>query len=139
MPFPDDIKDRLVAQGVGVYNTDIFISSKAAIPVGAGPFLSLIETGGSGSSKTQNDTATEHVTMQLVSRASTVAAARLMLRNAYNALGGANGLYNITINSTKYLSITSRQGSPTDIGLDDTGPNGRVMFSFNIDAEKQPS
>ena len=52
MPFLDEIKDRLVAQGVGTYGSNIFLGSKAVIPTGDGPYLSIIETGGTGAIRT---------------------------------------------------------------------------------------
>ncbi len=135
MSFPVEIKDRLVAQGVGTFGTNIFIGAKAVIPTGDGPYLSLIETGGSGSAKTQNDTGTQRPSMQLVARAITEPLARTMLKAAYDALGGVNGLYNTTISGVFYLSITARNDI-AETGLDDPG---RTMLSFNIDAEKAPS
>lgn len=135
MAFPYEIKDRLVAQGVGVYGTNIFIGSKAVIPTGAGPYLSIIESGGSGASRTQGGASTERPSAQLACRASTNAAARTMLQAAYDALGGADGLHNIDLTGVRYLSITPRQNI-TDIGLDDAG---RAMVAYNIDAEKKPS
>ena len=136
MPFLDDIAARLVAQGVGTLGSNIFLSSKTVIPTGPGPYLQLNETGGSGSSRTQNDSATEHPTAQLVSRASSYPIARTMLKAAYDALGGAPGLYNVTLGSVFYLSINARQG-PTDMGLD--GDPNRVVVVFNIEVEKKPS
>lgn len=136
MPFVHEIKDRAVAQGVGTYGTSIFIGAKAVIPAGDGSYLTLVETGGSGSAKTQNNTATERPTLQAVARAKDVAVARAMLAAFYNALGGANGLHNVTLGGIFYLSITARQSIPTDIGTD---ASGRAMFSMNFDAEKQPS
>lgn len=136
MAFIYEIKDFLVAQGVGVYNTNIFIGSKALIPTGAGPYLTLADTGGSGSSRTHNNTATERPSLQLSARATAAPAARAMLVAAYAALGGANGLHNVILNGVSYLSITARQSNPVDIGSDDAG---RAMFSLNFDAEKQPS
>ena len=134
MAFPYEIRDRLVAQGVGVYGTNIFIGAKALIPTGAGPFLVIIETGGSGAARTQNGFSTERPTAQISCRATTTPAARTMLQAAYDALGGANGLHNITL-GVWYVSLTPRQ-SLTDIGED---PVGRPMLAFNVDAEKQPS
>jgi predicted dinucleotide-utilizing enzyme len=58
-----------------------------------------------------------------------------MLMNAYNALGGVDGLHNIVLSGVPYINITARQ-EPTDIGLDAAQ---RIMFVFNIDAEKKPS
>ena len=61
--------------------------------------------------------------------------ARLMLQAAYDALGGANGLWNVELSGVFYLSVTARQ-CVTDTGKDE---NGRQTFTFNIDAEKCPS
>lgn len=135
MSLLDELGARLVAQGVGVLGTTIFSGSAAILPVGNGPYLVLVETGGSGPARTQNDTATQRPTAQISARASTMAAARTKLKAAYDALGGANGLWNISLSGTMYLSITARQ-EPTDIGLDGAG---RAMVAFNVDAEKQPS
>jgi hypothetical protein len=135
MPFLDEIAARLVSKGVGSINTSIFMSSRAKLPVGDGPYLTLVETGGGGSSKTQNDTATEHSTAQLMAHAKSYPTARAMLVAAYNALGGANGLYNVTLNGVFYLSIKARQ-PPTDTGLD---PAGLPSITFNIEVEKEPS
>lgn len=136
MPVLDEIAARLVEKGVGVVGTSIFKGSNAPIPSGAGPYLSLVETGGSGSARTHTDTATERPTVQLMVRAKDdINNARAMLKAAYDALGGANGLYNIELSGVFYLSITARQGI-TDTGKDAAG---RPTLAFNIDAEKQPS
>lgn len=141
MPFLDEIAARLVAQGVGTLGTgvglanSIYCTSKAIIPTGVGPYLTIIETGGSGSAKTQNNTATQRPTASLTARAATYTAARAMLVAAYNALGGANGLYNVVLSGVTYLSIVARQ-EPTDVGMDDST---RPMIVFNIAVEKQPS
>lgn len=142
MPFLDEIAGRLQEQNVGQPGTvaglpnSIYISSKATIPAGPGPYLQLNETGGGGSSRTHNDTATEHPTAQIVARATTYPLARAILQAAYDALGGAVGLYNVTLDDTFYLSINARQG-PTDMGLD--GDPSRVVVTFNIEAERVPS
>lgn len=135
MSFLDEIAARLVAQGVGTLGTDIFISSKAVIPTGNGPYLVLVETGGSGAAMTQNNTATERPTAQISCRASTTPAARAKLMLAYTALGGANGLHNVLLSGVAYLQVTPRQNI-TDIGLDAAG---RAFFAFNVDVEKQSS
>lgn len=142
--FLEEIAARLASQGVGVYSappavtpgTNIFLSSKAVIPVGAGPYLTITDTGGSSGSGTQNDTAVENATAQLMVRAGTYPAAYAMLKAAFTALGGQNGLFNVTLSGVKYLKIKARQ-NPTDTGLD-ADPT-RVTVAFNIDAEKQPS
>lgn len=136
MPFLDEIVGRLIEQGVGTLASNIFKGSNAVIPASGGPFLSIAETGGTSSAKTQNDTATERPTAQLRVRADDYKDARAMLTGAYAALGGANGLYNVTLSGVFYLSITARQG-PTDMGKEEG--TGRAQLVFNIDAEKQPS
>ena len=132
--FIDDIAARLVGQGVGVIGTDLFLSSKAIIPAGDGPFTSLHETGGTGPTHIHNQASahTQRPTVQVLIRAADYPTARGKARAAYRAL---DGVFNTTINGTFYLSITARQ-EPTDIGLDGVA---RPMVSFNIDAEKAPS
>lgn len=133
MPFLNEVKARLVAGGIAT--GAIFLGSKAVIPAGDGPYIVLVETGGTGSLRTQNNTAVERPTAQVSCRAATWTAARTMLKTAYDALGGANGLFNVTLSGTQYLRLVARQNI-TDIGLDGAG---RALLAFNIEAEKQPS
>jgi hypothetical protein len=130
----DELKDRLVAQSVGVYGTSIFLGSKAVIPELDGPYISLIETGGSGPTRIHNvGTAnTQRPTVQVVVRAKSYLTARTKAKAAYLAL---DGVFNTDISGVRYHSITARQ-EPTDIGLDD---KGRPMIVFNLDIEKQAS
>jgi hypothetical protein len=132
--FLDEIKDRLVAQGVGVFGSSIFLGSKAAIPSGDGPYISLTETGGTAPTRIHNQTGanTQRPTAQILVRAKSYLTARTKAKEAYLAL---DGVYNTTITGVLYYKITARQ-EPTDIGLDD---HERPMISFNIDAEKYPS
>jgi len=132
--FLDEIAARLVSQSVGVTGSNIFLGSKAVIPTGSGPFLSLIETGGTGATRVHNiaGPSTQRPTAQVLVRAGSYQAARTMSKAAYDAL---NGVWNTTLSGTFYQKITARQ-EPTDIGLDGSG---RVMVVFNIDAQKQPS
>jgi hypothetical protein len=135
MAFIDEITARLIAQSVGAINVNIFKGSSSIIPSGNGPYLTVTDTGGSGASRTQNNTPTEHASAQVLVRASSYPLASTMIRLAFTALGGQSGLHNVTLSGIYYLSITAKQ-NPTDIGKDDAG---RTMLVFNIDAEKQPS
>ena len=115
--FVDDIAAKLVADGFGVIGTTIFISSKAVIPpvqTGSDPVLiSLLETGGLGSTRTQNSArSTSRPSMQIVCRAKSYVLAQAKARLIYNAL---DGLFNVTLSGVYYLSITARQ-EPTDTG-----------------------
>jgi hypothetical protein len=135
MPFLDEIANRLVAQGAGTVSADIFKGSKAVIPSGDGPYLSVIETGGTRRLASHNGTAVTRPSAQLLCRAKSYQAARARLSLAFAALGGAEGLHNVTLDGTFYQSIVPRQ-EPTDIGLD---TEARPMIVFNIDVEKEPS
>ncbi len=134
MPFLDDVVTALVAANVGVFGVNLFASSAATIPTGDGPYITVVETGGTAPTRKQNQTsaATQRPTAQILCRAKTYAAARAKAWAAYQAL---DGTFNIVLNSTMYLSITARQ-EPTDMQLDAAN---RAQVVFNIDAEKQPS
>lgn len=132
--FLDEIASYLEAQGVGVVGTSIFKGSKANVPTGAGPYLSLTETGGSAPTRVHNKRGanTQRPTAQILVRAQNYLVARSMSKAAYEAL---DGVFNTVLSGVFYQSITTRQ-EPTDIGLD---AEKRPMISFNIQAEKQSS
>ena len=131
MSVLDDIAARLVAQGVGTSGTNIFASSKAVIPTGAGPYLSLGGTGGVAPTRVQNKVTpnTRRPTVQVLVRASTWAAAYAMAEAAFAAL---DGIFNTTLSGVFYLSIRARQDI-TDMGLD---ASGRIQLVFNLDVER---
>lgn len=135
MPVLDELKDRLVAQSVGVYGSTIMLGSGAVIPTGNGPYLSLTETGGAGALTTHNGTPVELVTVHVLVRAKSYSVARAMLKAAYDAFGGANGLHNVTLSGTFYQQLKARQNL-SDIGLDE---EKRRMLVFNVDGMKEPS
>ena len=129
--FNDEIKQRLVDMGVGTYGANIIAGSKGVVPDGDGPYLSIIETGGTAPLRVHNE-AGAHVqrpSAQILVRGKNYVAARTMARNAYTAL---DGVVNTTLSGTFYQAITAQQ-EPTDIGLD---AKGRVMISFNVQALK---
>lgn len=132
--FLDEIAARLVAQGVGTVGANIFLGSKAVIPVGAGPYLTLTETGGSAPTRVHNITGamTQRPTAQVAVRAQSYFVARTMAKAAYLAL---DGIFNTTLSGVFYQSITARQ-EPTDLGLDALE---RPMVVFNIACEKASS
>jgi hypothetical protein len=89
--FLEEIVGRLVAQGVGVFNTDIFASSSKDLPEGDGPFLTIVATGGTSPERTQNDVATPaypRPSAQLAVHAARFKASWNMAYDAYNALAG---------------------------------------------------
>lgn len=87
--FLEEITKILTDAGVGTYNTDIFDTSKANIPDGDGPYLSIVETGGTSPERTQNSVLTPaypQPSAQITVRATDYVDARAMARAAYNAL-----------------------------------------------------
>lgn len=86
--FPQELIAILEAAGVGLEGTDIFATSAASIPTGAGPYLSIRPTGGTGPIGTHNAGAGAYRRpgAQFIVRASTWAAAEAMAQAAYDAL-----------------------------------------------------
>jgi hypothetical protein len=131
--FLDEIKARAVAQGISA--AVIFLSSMTVIPVGAGPYLLLRETGGSGPERTQNVTAGaayQRPGLQYVAVASTYAAARTLARAFYDAMIGVR---NQELSGTWYREIIMLQ-EPFDLGPDATN---RAQVAGNVTAIKRPS
>jgi hypothetical protein len=129
----DDLASVLVAAGVGVEGASLFLTAAAVIPTGAGPYLTLSETGGVAPTRVQNSRPpnTQRPTVQVLTRGAPVAM-RAMAKAAYFAL---DGIFNTTINGVFYLSVTARQ-EPTEMGLD---ANNRLQCVFNLNIEKAPS
>lgn len=130
MAFTDDIVTVLSAASLGAVGTDIFIGARAAIPAGDGPYLSLIETGGTAPMERHDHVGTpyQQPSMQLVARAKGATVARIRARAAYNALVG---IRNQTINGTTYLWIRPVQ-EPFDLGIDETGRRSRFVFNIQV-------
>lgn len=84
--FAEELVAILIAAGLS--SPSIYVGTKVAIPDDAGPYLSIIETGGAAPICTQNSLvpAYQRPTAQLVGRAGTYAAARGILAQAFNAL-----------------------------------------------------
>lgn len=96
--FVQEIINLLQTAGVGVFGTNIFASSRANLPTGNGPFLSIIPTTGMSPMNTQNDInppAYQRPGAQIVVRARSYVAAESMARAAYTALVG---IRNQTVN-----------------------------------------
>src|SRR5476651_914022 len=111
MSVLDDLAAQLVAQGVGVLGSTLFISSAAIIPVGMGPYITLSETGGVAPTRVQNVNTpnTQRPTVQVLVRAGRIAgvqeaypAVRAKSWAAYQAL---DGLFNVILGTTWYLKV----------------------------------
>lgn len=127
----DEISALLIANGVA---SVIYTGSGANLPTGPGPYLSLIESGGTGPEYVQNQSAPayQRPALQVVARATKYTDARAMIAAAYNVLADKK---NQMIGSVWYRSIRPLQ-EPFDIGLDD---RQRTRVAFNLLAVKRPS
>ncbi len=86
--FEEEVVKILENAGVGTGGVNIFFSSKASIPQGPGPYLSVISTGGAGGRKVQNQIRPAYLrpTAAITTRATNYVDARTMAWAAYNAL-----------------------------------------------------
>lgn len=131
----DDLAAKLVTDAVGTLATaaaqptnSIFTTSMAYIPTGDGPYLTLVDTGGTGPLST-HDGMYPRTSVQVVSRASTAAAAKALALAAFASLCPAARVVNTVINGTFYLQITPVQSEPFDIGQDQ---QRRLRYAFNV-------
>lgn len=82
--------------GLATLNTDTFIGHKATLPLppAPGPFISVMDTGGSAPWEAQSGEEYERLSVQLIIRAETYAAARTRALAVWRRL---NGLRNVTV------------------------------------------
>jgi hypothetical protein len=144
-----DIIQRLQDGNVGTPAVNIFHSSKMSNVKGDGPLLVVTETGGAEPEEIHNvldHPAYERPGIAITARAASTEAARGMAWKAYDALVGVNNQLlggatwtpvprTVDPSGTWYRRIAVRQ-QPFDSGLDQ---QGRVMYKFNILADKRPS
>jgi len=136
MPFMEDVAFLLVANGFGTVGTNIFYSTRAKIPVGNGPYVSLIETGGLAPEKTQNrktKPAYQRPGLQVIVRATDYIVARNRAVEVYNTISAVRNQFVGNAPGTWYLNMAPQQ-EPFDGGSDE---QGRPKVLFNIIAYKR--
>lgn len=134
--FLQDLIYILEHAGIGLtYGTNVFVGSRAILPTGDGPFVVLIETGGSAPEGTHNLTdvpAYVQPSAQVVCHALDYLIARDKAQEIYEAF---YAIMNQLVNGTFWRSISPKQ-EPFDLGLDDAG---RARVVFNIECVKRLS
>lgn len=143
MGFSQELIFILSGAGVGRQGFNMFRSSAKAVPTGPGPFLSVIETGGSGPDNTQNSVirpAYMQPGAQIVVRGDSYDTSFDMARAAYDALVKVRNEYIgsgiLSPTGTWYRKIRPLQEPGDVLGLD---AQGRPRVSFNILGDKRPS
>ncbi|HVJ72027.1 MAG TPA: minor capsid protein [Sphingomicrobium sp.] len=132
MSFTDEIKSRLVAQGV----TDlILVGMKPVLPDEAGKkFITMREYGGRAPWRVHNTGAATRYArpgLQVIAHAPNTVDSLALAYQAYNALC----FVNTVISGTTYIQVNPLQ-EPYPLGLD---TKGRVQFVFNVETLKTPS
>lgn len=128
--FLDEPKTVLVAANVGVFNTNIFISTLASVPPppAPGPFLSLVGTGGVPL-PTHNSLllpAYVDASLQLFCCGISSVAVDAMLMASLAAL---YPIRNQLVAGVWWMSVKALQALPIDLGVDD---DGRISMSLNF-------
>lgn len=67
--WPREIRRVLIDAGLVTAGVDVFLSTRADIPTDAGPYVTIVETGGTTDSQTMNNDKYENPTAQVVIRA----------------------------------------------------------------------
>jgi hypothetical protein len=133
MSWLDELAWLMEDRGVVAATTDVFLSEKDEVPDGAGPFLSIRETGGIAPEKRQDvDVAYQRPAAQLLVTAQNYQAARAVAKAAYDA---CLNVHNEMLDSTYYVAISPLQ-EPFGLPLDG---NKRARVAFNVLGDKRPS
>lgn len=78
--------------GYGTLGVDIFIGPTAVIPVGDGPYISIIDTGGISPSETHNGGKKESLSFQIIVRAVDYVTAETRSLNIWRTLDGKRNI-----------------------------------------------
>ena len=130
MPWPEDLISLLEEKSVGTFNSNIFATSMASIPLlpSGAATCQIQTTGGTAPDNVQNNTiypAYLQPSAQLTFRADAAQEARDMADLAFAALFVVNRF----INSGWYQWIRPLQSEPIDMGQDS---RGQARFAFNV-------
>jgi hypothetical protein len=135
MSWLDDL--ATLCEEAGILRESVRLSSKgmASGAVAEGPFISIIETGGTTPDYTHNKKgiAYENPSAQLLCRGEHYEECCGLLRLAFDRIVEVENEF---VNSTWYLYIHALQSTFIDLGADE---NGRARVAFNVLGKKRPS
>lgn len=92
--FEDDVAMFITSAGLGTLGTNLFIGPAALLQPGAGPYTTLIDTGGGAPAETHDGARYERISFQVLVRGASYAAARGRALAIWSAL---DGLRNVTV------------------------------------------
>lgn len=125
-----------------VYGTDLYLTTKALVPIVASgqATLQIVETSGSSPERTQNSVIVPgylRLAAQFMARSSSYPVAKVKAQLAYGAIVGIRNCWIINSGMTAsgwYREITPLQ-EPFDAGPDD---RGTARCGFNVIAIRRP-
>lgn len=117
-------------EGEGVRGVSIFLGSTAAVPAGAGPYISLIETPGEPPVGTHNKgfIARRKPHVQVVVRAKDIAVARTKAETVFQTLS----FVSVEVGGVRFLKVRPLQ-DPNDFGVDG---EQRPQLKWNLACER---
>jgi hypothetical protein len=92
--FEEDIAMFITSAGLGVLGSSLYIGPLALLQPGAGPYTTLIDTGGAQPVETHDGALYERISFQVLVRGASYAAARGRALAIWSAL---DGLRNVTV------------------------------------------
>lgn len=92
--FEESIVSILAGQGLATSGVDTFIGPRAEIPATAGPFVSIIDTGGIDTLETHDGARYDRLSFQIIVRGTNYATARGRALSIWSALDGTR---NVTV------------------------------------------
>ena len=90
--FEENLVSLFSGSNIAVLGVDTFIGRKVVVPDGAGPFISIIDTGGRQPERTQTGEVYERLSAQVVVRATGYAAARSRALAIWRILDGQRNI-----------------------------------------------
>lgn len=90
--WEEDVVSILHSAGLATLGTDTYVGPLAVIPAGDGPYINVVDTGGSSPVETHNGVKYERLSAQIVVRAVSYTSARTRAQSIWQALDGLRGI-----------------------------------------------
>jgi hypothetical protein len=131
-PFADGLITRISAAGLGTYGTNIFIGARAKVPLGPGPFITLVEEPGFDEEIVHNGPGYLQPAGRFIVRAGDYDAAMIRAWAIYTVLRPVKNMF---IGTTWWRELHIR-GVPFDLQPDEVQ---RPRIALKLDAVIRPA